>query len=148
MSTVTLIGEKLAEPGTEFVYEGEASGCEGCPYRNQCLNLEPGKPYRVVSVREGAQRLPCNVHADDVVAVEVEPTTFMATVPSRTAYAGNRSALAGPCPYIECPSHDYCVPAAADFDSEYQIVNVEGKPPHETCHLDRDLELVELSADT
>ncbi|MFQ3319680.1 MAG: hypothetical protein ACI80F_001752, partial [Natronomonas sp.] len=42
MPTVTLIGERLAEVGTEFVYGGESTACEGCPYREQCLNLTEG----------------------------------------------------------------------------------------------------------
>ena len=52
MSKVTLIGETLAEVGTEFVYGGESAACDGCPYREQCLNLTVGRRYRVTSVRD------------------------------------------------------------------------------------------------
>lgn len=145
MSTVTLLGERLARPGQAFVYEGEAPGCDGCPYREQCLNLEEGTAYRVTAVREGAQRLPCAVHEDDVVAVEVEPTAVTIAVPSTRAMAGNRASLAGPCPHVECPSHEYCIPAGAAMDRTYRIEAVEGEPPHETCLLDRELTLVEVS---
>lgn len=148
MSTVTLIGTALAEEGTEFVYEGEASGCEGCPYRGQCLNLAEGRRYRVTGVRDGTQELDCAVHANGSVrAVEVEPASVSANVPSRIAYAGSTVSLAGPCPHVECPSHHLCEPAGADFDEEYRIGEVHGDPPHDVCHLDRDLTHVTFEAE-
>ena len=143
MTTLTLIGARLAEPGRTFVYEGEAPGCVDCPYRNQCLNLSVGSPYEISTIREGAQRLPCAVHEDDVIAVEVEETTVSLNVPDGHAMAGNRARLAGPCPYIECPSHEYCIPAGATLEQSYRIETVHGEPPHETCSLDRELTLVE-----
>ena len=144
MATVTLIGTRLAEVGTEFVYRGESSACEGCPYRDQCLNLTPGRKYRVTEVREGANTLDCAVHDTGVTAVEVEPAPVQANVASNSAFAGSRASLEGPCPHTNCPSHEYCEPAGADFDEEYRISEVLGEPPHEYCMLDRDLTLVEF----
>ena len=144
MATVTLIGTRLAEVGTEFVYRGESSACEGCPYRDQCLNLTPGRKYRVTEVREGANTLDCAVHDTGVTAVEVEPASIQANVASNSAFAGSRASLEGPCPHTNCPSHEYCEPAGADFDEEYRISEVLGEPPHEYCMLDRDLTLVEF----
>lgn len=149
MSTVTLIGERLAEPGTEFVYRGEAPGCEGCPYRDQCLNLTEGVRYEVTDVREGGQSLECAVHADGtVVAVDVEPASVRANVPTRQAYAGSRTALAGPCPHTECPSHEYCEPAGVAHGNDRHIQHVVGDPPHDVCFLDRDLTLVEFAPES
>ncbi|APW99508.1 hypothetical protein CHINAEXTREME_17810 [Halobiforma lacisalsi AJ5] len=147
MSTVTLVGTRLAEPGTEFVYEGEADGCAGCPYRSQCLNLSTGTRYRVTGVREKAQTLECAMHDGGVRAVEVEPVTIEANVTSKGAFAGSKTSLPGSCPYVECPSHEYCEPAGLEFDEEYRIRDILGDPPHEVCHLDRSLQLVELDAD-
>jgi len=147
MSTVTLIGSRLANEGVEFVYRGEADGCEGCPYRSQCLNLSEGVQYRVTDVRENAQTLDCAMHDDGVRAVEVEPATVRANVPSDGAFAGSKVSLAGPCPHVDCPSHELCVPEGADFDGEYRIEEVQGDPPHDHCFLDRDLTLVEFSPD-
>jgi len=147
MSTVTLIGTQLAAEGTEFVYQGESSACEGCPYRGQCLNLTEGRRYRVTGVRDGTQALDCAVHADaSVRAVEVEPASVSANVASRGAYAGSRASLEGPCPHVDCPSHELCEPLGADFDEEYRIAEVHGDPPHEVCHLDRDLTTVTFEA--
>lgn len=144
MGTVTLIGTRLADIDSEFVYHGESSACEGCPYRNQCLNLTEGRKYRITGIRENASTLDCAVHDEGVTAVEVEPVGTLANVPSNTAYAGSKSKLAGPCPHTGCPSHEYCVPAGFSFDEEYRIESVEGEPPHEYCRLDRDLSLVEF----
>jgi uncharacterized protein (UPF0179 family) len=146
MSTVTLVGSRLAEPGQEFVYQGEASGCEGCPYRNQCLNLTEGVRYRIADVRDGGQTLDCAVHDSGVRAVDVEPAPVRANVATKGAYAGSKATLQGPCPYTGCPSHEYCEPAGAEFGEEYQIDEVIGDPPHDYCALDRDLTLVEFAA--
>lgn len=145
MTTVTLIGTRLADPGREFVYGGESAACEGCPYRKQCLNLTEGVRYRITGVREGAQTLECAVHDAGVRAVEVEPAAIPANVASQNAYAGSKTSLPGPCPHTDCPSHEYCVPEGADFDSEYRIREVLGEPPHDFCALDRDLTLVEFA---
>jgi len=144
MSTVTLIGDRLAEVDHEFVYRGEASGCEGCPYRSQCLNLTEGKRYRITDIRENAQLLDCAVHDGGVRAVEVEPVPVRANIASRGAYAGSKASLEGPCPHVECPSHEFCVPDGVDFETEYRIDSVEGDPPHTHCYLDRSLTLVDL----
>lgn len=144
MSKVTLIGTRLAEEGREFVYRGEASGCEGCPYRGQCLNLETDTRYRITGVRDTGP-LECAVHDTGVTAIEVEPAPVRANVASRSAYAGSKVRLEGPCPYTECPSHEFCEPAGASFDAEYKIDTVVGDPPHEYCMLDRDLTLVEFA---
>jgi uncharacterized protein (UPF0179 family) len=145
VSTVTLVGERLATPGREFVFEGEAPGCEGCPYRSQCLGLTEGARYRVTAVRENARTLDCALHDVGVRAVEVEPASVPVNVASRGAYAGSRASLAGDCPHTDCPSHQYCVPDGAEFDREYRITEVLGDPPHDVCHLDRDLTLVEFA---
>lgn len=145
MATVTLIGTRLAESGREFVYRGESSLCEGCPYRDQCLNLSEGTRYRITDVRENAQTLECAVHDAGVTAVEVEPAAVPANVASKVAYAGSKAKLSGPCPHTECPSHHLCVPEGAEFDAEYRIQSVVGDPPHDTCYLDRTLTQVEFA---
>lgn len=145
MSTLTLIGMRLAREGTEFVYHGEADACEGCPYRGQCLTLTKGRKYRVTSVRENAQTLECGVHDTGVNAVEVEPAAMRANVPSKGVYAGSKASPAGGCPHTECPSHEFCVPDGVDPDGEYRVNEVVGDPPHDSCMLNRDLTMVEFA---
>lgn len=143
--SLTLIGTRLARAGTEFVYQGPASGCDGCPYRKQCLNLEAGTRYEITDVREGGQVLDCAVHDEGVLAVEVERTTFEANVPSKGAYAGSKVAMGGECSHSECPSHHLCEPLGVDPEGEFQIVDIRGDPPHEHCALGRNLTKVELA---
>ena len=145
MSGVTLIGRRLADVGREFVYQGESEACEGCPYRQQCLNLTEGRRYRITGVRDGGQVLECAVHDGGVRAVEVTPSPIPANVASRNAYAGSKSSLPGTCPHTDCPSHEYCVPEGANMEDSYRIQSVHGEPPHEHCALDRDLTLVEFA---
>jgi uncharacterized protein (UPF0179 family) len=145
MTTVTLIGTRLANEGEEFVYQGESTACEGCPYRNQCLNLSSGRKYRVTEIRENASTLECAVHDTGVTAVEVEPAPIQANVASQNAYVGSKASLEGSCPHTNCPSHEFCEPAGASLDDEYRIEAVRGDPPHEYCMLDRDLTLVEFA---
>jgi len=147
METLTLIGTRLATEGEEFVYRGETPACEGCPYRDQCLNLTEGRRYRVTGIREDASTLDCAVHDTGVTAVEVEPVKMKANVPSANAYSGSKSSLGGDCPHTGCPSHEFCVPLGASEAKEYRIASVKGEPPHDHCRLDRDLTLVELEAE-
>jgi uncharacterized protein (UPF0179 family) len=98
----------------------------------------------VSSVRENAKTLECAVHDTGVTAVEVEPAPIEANVASSIAFAGSKTTLEGPCPHTDCPSHEYCEPAGGSFDEEYRIETVLGDPPHEFCHLDRELTLVEF----
>ncbi|MFB6132304.1 MAG: UPF0179 family protein [Halanaeroarchaeum sp.] len=142
---LTLLGTRLAEPGTTFVYRGEAPGCAECPYREQCLTLDEGVRYAVGDVRDGGQVLDCAIHDGGVRAVEVERVSFEANVQTYGAYAGSKVSLAGPCPHTNCPSHSLCEPMGADFDREYRIETKLGDPPHDYCALDRDLERVELA---
>jgi len=144
MTTVTLIGTRLATEGTEFVYRGESEACEGCPYRDQCLNLTEECKYRVTEVRDNASTLDCAVHDSGVTAVEVEPAPMLANVGDGSAYAGSKVTLEGSCPHTDCPSHPYCEPPGVNQGEEYRIESVEGEPPHDYCMLDRSLTLVEL----
>ncbi|MFB6126471.1 MAG: UPF0179 family protein [Halolamina sp.] len=148
MPTVTLVGTRLAEPGRAFVYRGESDACEGCPYREQCLNLSVGTRYEVTSVRDDTQVLDCAVHDTGVRAVEVEPVSVRANVASQGAYAGSTASLEGPCPHTDCPSHEFCEPTGVDFETERRITEVVGDPPHDHCALNRALTLVELAPET
>ncbi|MFB6153038.1 MAG: UPF0179 family protein [Halodesulfurarchaeum sp.] len=142
---LSLVGTRLAEPGQEFVFQGEASACAGCPYRKQCLNLPRGTRFEITEVRDGGQVLDCALHDEGVIAVEVEPTDFEANVPANGTFVGSKTALAGRCPHTECPSHHLCQPLGADFDQEYRITEIRGDPPHDHCALDRDLTQVRLA---
>ena len=66
---VTLVGTVLAKQGVEFIYEGEVAGCDTCKVKKACNNLQPGRKYRIISVR--TTHHDCVVHLNGTTAVEV-----------------------------------------------------------------------------
>ncbi|NPA48063.1 MAG: UPF0179 family protein [Thermococci archaeon] len=90
--TITLVGEKLAKPGVEFIYYGPAEPCKTCRLARVCVgNLEPGRRYKVVRVRNIEHS--CPIHEGKVRVVEVvEPAIEMAIDP-RLAIVGSKVKL-------------------------------------------------------
>jgi uncharacterized protein (UPF0179 family) len=83
----TLLYPGLAREGYRFIFVGPTSQCEACRLQGVCLaNLEPGRLYEVVSVREVVH--PCAVH-DEVVTVTVHEPDFSIAVRSRIAIPGS-----------------------------------------------------------
>lgn len=70
MVNVTLIGEKLAKKGLEFIYNGPLTECQNCKIKNVCFNLETGKRYKITKVRDIFHD--CKIHEGRVRAVEYE----------------------------------------------------------------------------
>lgn len=70
MPLVTLIGEKLANEGEEFIYLGPNKECGNCKLKTVCFNLKPGRTYKITKIRD--KRHSCNVHDENVIVVEVQ----------------------------------------------------------------------------
>ena len=49
---VTLIGKKLAKEGNEIMYLGITQKCKNCKLKTVCSNLQEGRVYKIVKVRE------------------------------------------------------------------------------------------------
>jgi uncharacterized protein (UPF0179 family) len=73
MPLVTLIGEKLANEGAEFLYLGPNNGCRNCKLKTVCFNLKTGKKYKITKIRD--KRHNCNIHDENVQVVEVQELT-------------------------------------------------------------------------
>ncbi len=72
MAKISLIGVDLAKEGLEFTFVEPLKGCTECRIKNVCFNLEPGKNYRIIKVRD--KENPCFVfNRDKVNTIEVEP---------------------------------------------------------------------------
>ncbi|WNY23472.1 hypothetical protein MmiHf6_07790 [Methanimicrococcus hongohii] len=67
---LTVIGSRLAKPGETFFFMGEKDECKRCNIRGTCLNLDSGKKYEIVSVRND-NLLKCALHDGGVLAVDV-----------------------------------------------------------------------------
>jgi hypothetical protein len=143
MTSVTLIGTKLAKSGAEFIFVGAASDCEACKLKNSCVNLEPGRKYRILSVRNEATH-ECPIHDSGVVAAEVAEAAVSATVDARRAFEGSKFFFEAPrCDHNDCIVRELCFPVGLKRGDRLTITKIVGEPDG-GCALDRNLRVVEV----
>ncbi len=135
---VTLIGEKLAKEGEEFVFLGMANKCEECRLKKACANLEIGRRYRVVKIREDI-RHECYVHEGGVSVVEVIEPPIKAIVDAKYAVKGSKIVFKP----VDCEPalHDLSHPAGLVEGDRCVVVDVLDDLPG-------GLKLVELKRET
>ena len=140
---VTLIGAGLAKPGLDFVYEGiTCPECDSCKVRKVCHNLQPGKRYRVATVRANT-RHDCPVHHEAAVAVDVAEAPIVALIGADMAIANSKISYEFSCPRRECRSYRLCRPDGIVEGEKYVVGEVLGNAP-DVCERGRALKLVEL----
>jgi len=94
---ITLVGEKLAKPGLEFIYYGPAEPCKSCRLARVCVgNLEPGRRYKIVKVRNIEHS--CPLHEGKVRVVEVVEPAIEVLVDPRLAIVGSKITLK----FVDC----------------------------------------------
>jgi uncharacterized protein (UPF0179 family) len=84
---ITVIGARLAKPGEAFFFLDETEECKKCNIRGTCLNLDSGRKYRIVSVRNN-NLLTCALHDGGVLAVVVENAPIEAYIDAKKAVSG------------------------------------------------------------
>ena len=126
MAIITLVGKELAKEGLEFQYFGSLLECRGCKLRNVCFNLEEGKWYRVVKVRD--KEHDCKVHASGkVVTVEVEEIPVPLLVDVKTVVEGETLEFRHlNCRDVECEEKSLCNPHGLRDGTKIKVVKVEG----------------------
>ncbi len=139
---VTLIGSMLARPGLEFIYEGFSAECEGCKMRKTCHNLQQGKKYRIVEVRQGTKH-DCPVHLESVSAVEVTESPVVALIGADMAIVNSKIQYEFSCTRTACRSYELCHPEGIIEGEKYIVGEVLGNAP-DICERGRSLKLVEL----
>jgi len=88
VSIITLVGEKLAKPGVEFIFYGPAEPCKTCKLAGVCIgNLERGRRYRIVKVRNIEH--PCPLHDGKARVVVVEEPPIEVAIDPRLAVKGS-----------------------------------------------------------
>ncbi len=117
--SITLIGSRLAKEGEEFIFMGESRECKKCKLKRTCMNLEPGRKYRVIK-RKADTIHECFVHDGGVLTVEVESAPIVAAIDSRKAVIGSKVSYEPP----KCKSFD---------DSLYDILYPEGLKEGDKC---------------
>ena len=107
---ITLIGSRLAKEGLEFIFKGEMPECKKCRLKNTCLNLEPGRRYRIERIRSKDIH-ECFLHDSGVLAVDVSRAPILTTMESRKAVDGAKIMYEPPkCGKRECVVYDICRP--------------------------------------
>jgi uncharacterized protein (UPF0179 family) len=140
--TITLIGSRLATVGNEFIYRGLASECEKCKLKNTCINLDKGKKYRVVRLRQGME-LECQLHDGSVRAVEVVACPIIVAIEGRKAFVGSKMVYEEPECDKECEHYATCHPQGLAKGEKYTIAAIEGDGPG-PCPKGLTLKIVEL----
>ncbi len=123
MAQITLVGERQAVVGHEFVYVGPQPECRECRVKAACLNQEPGRRYRVTQVRDVSH--PCLLNEERARVVEVEPAPPACSLPIRGAVEG---ALVGyeplVCANAACPNYRLCHPVGIGRGTRLRILEV------------------------
>ena len=130
--TLTVVGEKLAKPGTVFTYKGETDpGCAACKLHKVCHAgvLKKERDYVVTGVRP-VQHDVCHVFEGKVQIVEVEPKPL----PVKVAIPVSATRGTGVSKHFDecgasCLFKQYCNPVALQPGVTAQLEKVEGDVP-------------------
>ena len=131
MAQVTLVGERQAVEGHEFVYRGPQPECRECRVKAACLNQDLGRRYRVTRVRSVSH--PCLLNEEHARVVEVEPAPPECSLPVRGAVEGALVAY-DPlvCANAACPHFRLCHPVGIERGARLRIL---GLRPELDCPL-------------
>lgn len=109
MVMITLVGETQARVGNRFYYLGPQLECRECKLRTVCFNLEQGRQYEVVGVRDTHHD--CEMHEDGVRVVEIKKVPTMVVIPKKTAIEGSVITFEeSDCGRMSCSNYRYCHP--------------------------------------
>jgi hypothetical protein len=125
MVAVTLVGEKQAKEGRTFVFLGPLGECRDCKLKTVCFNLEEGRTYTIMAVRNVHHD--CKIHESGVRVVEVEKAPIRAAVFTRNALEGTSVVWEQKdCINIGCPNFYLCGPRGIKAGEKYRVVKVLG----------------------
>ena len=141
MSFVTLIGEKLAIEGNEFIYLGSNNGCRKCKLKTVCFNLKPGREYKITKIRD--KRHSCNVHDGNAAVVEVQEMPIIAAIDKKLSGGNTTKTKKKECKNIGCIYYELCNNIALQKDKNYKI-----RETYESidCPIGHNLQKAELTA--
>ena len=140
---ITLIGKSLANKGLKFMHYGASSECEGCRFKNTCIDtLEVGRMYIIKNVKSGEQ--PCLIHeGGKVKVVEVEKAYIRGLIDAKTSFEGSKIVFNPPECDEKCSLRDMCFPEGLYMEDKCKIIRNMGKP-REKCPKGHDLNMVLL----
>jgi uncharacterized protein (UPF0179 family) len=121
MPLVTLIGEKLAEKGKEFVYIGPNKECKNCKLKTVCFNLKPGKKYKITNIRDKKHN--CNIHEGTASVIEVQEQPIITCIDKKYDENSNSKIEKNNCGSIGCMYHDLCS-VNIEKGKKYKIIKI------------------------
>jgi uncharacterized protein (UPF0179 family) len=125
MVVVTLIGERQAKVGTEFVYRGPLTECKECKLKAICFNLEAGGRYRIKGRRDVHHE--CRIHEDGVRVVEVEKVPVKGAASKKYALEGSMVTIEEiRCRNLGCEKYRICHPLGVEKGSKAKIAKIVG----------------------
>lgn len=128
---LTILGEKLAKPGTVFTYTGDNdAGCSACKLHKVCHgDLKLHREYRVTGVRPVKHRV-CHVFEGDVQVVEIDekPLPVRVAIPVSATRGTGVTKRWEECG-AACVHKRACNPAALAEGQGAAIRTVEGDVP-------------------
>ena len=140
MVLITLVGEEQAKVGNRFYFMGPQTDCKECRLRNVCFNLEPGRQYEIVGIRDTHHD--CEVHEGGVRIVEVEKKSTVACVPKKTAIEGSIITYEeSDCARMGCENWRYCHPVGMRTGDKLTVTDIIRKVD---CPIKDDLQMVKL----
>src|SRR5207249_2119534 len=121
---ITLVGERQAQVGHEFVYRGPQPECRPCKVRAACLNQALGQRYRIKRVRDVTH--PCLLNEERARVVEVELAPPEASLPSRAAIEGAVLSYEKiVCSNAACPNFRLCHPPVTEPGLRVRVEGVD-----------------------
>ena len=120
---ITLVGERQAHVGHEFVYRGPQPECKPCKVRSACLNQDLGRRYRITRVRDVSH--PCLLNEERARVVEVEPIAPDCSLSGRAGVEGAVLAYEKiVCSNGACPNFRLCHPVGVEPGTRIQVLEV------------------------
>jgi uncharacterized protein (UPF0179 family) len=141
MPYITLLSERQARPGFQFVYMGGAAVCRTCPYRHACLTLDVGRKYAVTRVRPIQH--PCALQETTANVVEVQAVARPLVVEAGSAVSGSSIEIGRyDCRRIDCANWEICAGPGVPPRQKYRIERVHSEAAE--CRIGRTLRQVEV----
>ena len=123
MVQITLVGERQAQAGHEFIYRGPQPECTPCKVRSACLNQDLGRRYRITRVRDVSH--PCLLNEERARVVEVEPIAPDCSLSARVGVEGAVLAYERIlCSNGACPNFRLCHPVGVDPGMRIRVVEL------------------------
>jgi len=143
---ITMVGVKQARKGFEFLHETPSEKCKKCQYYKVCIgNLEAGRVYRIVGLRE--KTFSCPLHEGGVRVVEVVESEISAAIPQKIALEGAVITFHKiVCENFTCKYRGLCFPVGIYDGDRCEIVGLSDKIDCKVGNLLRIVKLRRISS--